>query len=119
VGKEIEKLVEMVTRLLIGDPRLRDSDKKLSARVWLEQLRGIDKLKKMTAYDFLVLYTDDSAPLYSQESIGRARRLIQEHNPELRGQKYKERKEEEQVVKLVVQSVDNDVDTKNHNSVNN
>ena len=104
IHKEIEKLNESVMLLLVGDPRLRDSDKKLSARIWTEQLGGIDKMKRLTAYDFLVLYTDDNAPLYSQESIGRARRLIQEHNPELRGAKWKERKDKEgEVVEVVTE----------------
>ncbi len=104
VYKEIEKLNETVMLLLAGDPRLRDSDKKLSARIWSEQLGGVDKMKRLTAYDFLVLYTDDAAPLYSQESIGRARRLIQEKNPELRGKKWKERNDEESKVIEVVKA---------------
>lgn len=103
VHKEIEKLNETVMLLLTGHPHLRDSDKKLSANIWTQQLGGAEKLKKMTAFDFLSLYTDDSAPLYSQESIGRARRLIQEYNPELRGKKWKERREEEAKVEATVQ----------------
>lgn len=101
ISQEIENLQDLVYELLVNDKRLRESDRKLSARVWSIQLGGLDKLKSETAYDFLCLYTEEKK-LFSQESIGRARRLIQENHAELRGSNYKERQEEQENVKRVV-----------------
>ena len=101
VSQEIENLQDLVYELLVKDERLRDSDRKLSARVWSIQLGGLDKLKNASAFDFLCLYTEDKK-LFSQESIGRARRLIQEENVALRGKNYKERQDEQENVKRVV-----------------
>jgi hypothetical protein len=81
-----------VKELLESDPRLRDDDKKLSARIWCNLLGGEKELEAMNAYDFLHLYA--TGKLTNQESIGRARRLVQEDNPHLRGAKYKERLKE-------------------------
>jgi hypothetical protein len=103
VAQEIHNLQDLVYELLLKDARLRDSDRKLSARVWTIQLGGLEKMKTMTAYDFLCLYTEERK-LFSQESIGRARRLIQESNVELRGKNYKERQDEQNSVKDVIRN---------------
>lgn len=101
VAQEIHNLQDLVYELLLKDARLRDSDRKLSARVWTIQMGGLEKMKTMSAYDFLCLYTEERK-LFSQESIGRARRLIQESNVELRGKNYKERQDEQNSVKDVI-----------------
>ena len=66
VATEINELESAVKECLEKDYRLRDSDKKLCARIWTIQLGGLANLKATSAYDFLVKYADDSAPLYSQ-----------------------------------------------------
>jgi len=102
ISEEIKNLQELVLNLLKTDARLRDCDRKLSARVWATQIGGLDNLKNHTAYDFLVLYTDTKGLLFSHESISRARRLIQEKNPELRGSNWQGRQDEQDNVKGVV-----------------
>lgn len=95
VSKEIKKVGDLVMSLLKNDKRYRDSDKKLSAKIWAIQYGGMEKLKEMSAFDFLCEYVKDETNLISQESIGRARRKIQEENPELRGEKYTKKQEEQ------------------------
>ena len=103
VSNEIKDLQiqGIVKDLLTSFPMYRDSDKKLCARIWSMQMGGTDTLKKLSAYDFLVEYTKPSnkSVLFSQESVGRARRKLQELHPELRGVKYKERQTETKAVR--------------------
>ena len=101
-SKEIKQIQATVLDLLTKEPKYRDSNKMLSARIWSIQIGGYDTLKKTTAYDFLAEYVKGKSKLYSQESIGRASRKIQENNPELRGKKYKERLEEQAEVIAVI-----------------
>jgi hypothetical protein len=98
VSKEIKKVGDIVYELLKNDPKYRDSDKKLSAKIWATQYGGIDKLKHVSAYDFLCEYVKENTHLISQESIGRARRKIQEENEDLRGEKYHKKQEEQSEV---------------------
>lgn len=101
-SNEIKKIGDLVEKLLREDKRYRDSDKKLSAKIWANQYGGVDKLKNMTAFDFLCEYVKDNTFLISQESIGRARRKVQEENADLRGEKYDKRKEEQDNVKNIL-----------------
>lgn len=99
VSKEIKKVGDIVEKLLKEDKRYRDSDKKLSAKIWAIQCGGMENLKNISAYEFLCEYVNENTELISQESIGRARRKIQEENPELRGEKYSQRQNEQEEVK--------------------
>lgn len=99
VSNEIKKVGDIVEKLLKEDKKYRDSDKKLSAKIWSIQCGGTDKLKEMSAYEFLCEYVKENTELVSQESIGRARRKIQEENTELRGEKYANRQSEQNEVK--------------------
>lgn len=99
ISKEIKQVRSIVLRLLTEDARYRDSDKMLSARIWSEQLGGMQNLKNMSSYDFLAKYVDLKGGLYSQESIGRCRRKLQEEFIDLRGKKYKQKKGEQKPVK--------------------
>lgn len=75
-------IVDLYTRvknILKAYPQTRDSDNKLVAIIW-----GEDTVRDST--NILVLLADDK--LASFESIGRARRKVQELCPELRGKKY-------------------------------
>ncbi len=105
VSNQISDLQDVVFQLLTVDPKLRDDDRKLSARIWTNQLGGLDKMREMSAYDFLVAYTGGNSALYSQESIGRARRIVQENHPQLRGKRWQERQAEQSVVKNVLKNL--------------
>lgn len=78
----IVKLYDRVKKLLQNYPQTRDSDDKLVAIIW-----GEDTVKRSES--ILVLLADEK--LLSYESIGRARRKVQELCPELRGKKYFQR----------------------------
>lgn len=98
VAKQIDTLYALVKSLLEKDSRLRNSDKRLSCRIWSEQLGGLDAIRKITAYDFMCKYATEE--LYNQESIGRARRAVAEDFPELRGTNYvKKQSHQEEVQK--------------------
>lgn len=99
IDVEIGNVQELVRELLEQDPRYRDCDKTLSARIWSIQLGGVERLESMTAYEFLCEYVKRKSNLYSQESIGRARRKLQEEHPHLRGKNYKKRQENTEAVK--------------------
>ena len=100
IAKEIKQIRDVVKQLLTENPIYRDSDKKLSAQIWQRQVGGKDELKKMSAYDFLCMYVEDKGgKLTSQESIGRARRKLQNEYEELQGVKYKKKKAHTKEVK--------------------
>ena len=99
ISQELPELNVIVEQLLLREPKYRDNDRLLCAKIWSLQYGGIDNLKTTTAYDFLVAYSKPVTDLFSQESIGRVRRKIQEEKPELRGVKYKERQAEQANVK--------------------
>ena len=80
-----------VKKLLYKNPKLRDSDPKLIARYWFNELQtfGIDP-HKITAYELLCKVA--ASGLTSTETIRRMRCKIQEEHELLRGQKYITRK---------------------------
>jgi len=100
VAREIKQLNAIVENLLRVSVIYRDSDQKLCARIWAIQLGGDDVLKSISAYEFLLKYT--TGKLYSQESIGRARRKLQEEDESLRGKKYNQRQNETTAVQTVL-----------------
>jgi hypothetical protein len=100
VAKELTKeLNDKVEQLLLHNPSLRDSDRRLSCRLWCNILGGEETVRKYSGWDFLCAYANANGVLPSQESIGRARRKLQENNPLLRGSKYIERHEAQKDVK--------------------
>jgi len=100
VAKELsDKLNEIVRTLLKENPILRDDDKKLCSRIWVNQYGGKQNAQDVSMYAFLVNWTMDKSPLYSQESIGRCRRQLQEKDATLRGLKWKSRHEHQEEVK--------------------
>lgn len=92
-------LQENIRRLLIANPALRNSDRKLFARLATNILGGQSVTEKMSAYEFLCHYTEHESKLPSEESIGRIRRDLQLHNPELQGTMYKQRHDKQKVVR--------------------
>ncbi len=88
-----------IKNLLEEYPDLRDSDKRLCKKYWEDSLKGVCDINTISGMDFLDLYATRKKLLDSQESIGRTRRRLQEHNTDLRGTKYKNRKDHEGDVK--------------------
>jgi hypothetical protein len=91
ISKQIKQLRPLVLELLTKNPKYRDSDKMLCARLWSTQLGGVEKLKTLTTYEFLIIFSQPNSKLYNVVSIVRVRRKLQEELPELRGTKYKEK----------------------------
>ena len=86
---------EEIKKLLTQDPRVQDSDAKLIARFWTNELKrkNIDT-QNITAHEFLKLYATNK--LHNVEGLTRMRRKVQEENEHLRGQFYKERQTTQQ-----------------------
>ncbi len=74
----------------------RDNDRKLIAHFWRTEINNIGGEKPKSVNDFLVLYA--TGKLTEADYITRARRKVQEHNPLLRGVKWKKRHKEESEV---------------------
>ena len=81
------KAKDKVRNLLINNKRLRESDNKLIATFWLQELkmRGIDT-NEITGFELLQLFAESK--LTNAETIRRIRAKLQETNTELRGSKY-------------------------------
>lgn len=93
-----KELYNRVKSLLQRDPRLREADSALMARVWWNDLitLGYDPTD-MSAPDFFIKLADKKVSSY--ESITRARRKVMEECPELRGTTYSARKKKAEEVK--------------------
>lgn len=86
------KTKDIVKNLLIQKPHLRDSDPKLIATYWFNELKkkNIDP-SEINGLDFMKMFADSK--LTNIKTIERMRRKLQEESPELRGKLYKVRKE--------------------------
>lgn len=102
IANELEQLNDIVFKLLNENAKYRDSDKMLCAKIWSMQLGGIERIKQISAYQFFCDYSSNESVLYSQESIGRCRRKLQEENPQLRGKKYNHRQNETKPVQMAL-----------------
>ena len=91
---EIKTVMDRVKWLLERYPHLRDSDNKLVANIWHQELHKIDDVYPFT---FLEAYAEGK--ITTADSITRARRKIQELHPELRGENYNKRHNEEKKVR--------------------
>ena len=85
------KTKDVVKQLLIGTPHLRDSDPKLIATYWFNELKEkqIDP-NKINGLEFMQMFANSK--LTNIKTIERMRRKLQEECPELRGKLYIERK---------------------------
>lgn len=79
----LKKISDLVHELLINEPACRNSDDLLYWRIAqiIGKHKGFDA-SKMSAYELLFRRKEYGLP--SPEGVGRARRKVQEHNPELR-----------------------------------
>ena len=96
--KKLKHLTEKVHSLLEQYPTYRDNDKKLVSHIWMEQLGGIENMRKLNLYEFCKSWIDDPN-ISSPDSIVRARRKVQENHHNLRGEFYKQRRDEEVCVR--------------------
>lgn len=91
-----QELMTEVERLLRANETLRANDKRLVFNVWLKILKQkleaseFEKVKSV----FVLLLRTEIPPI---ESITRARRKIQEKNPELQKGKKRKQQQEQQV----------------------
>jgi hypothetical protein len=85
VSRGLQTIKSRVEDFLRKDPRTRDSDNLLIARIWYEEVS-----ETLPIVEFLKKFSTGSYT--SPESIRRVRQKTQELNPELRGKSYKERK---------------------------
>jgi hypothetical protein len=94
--REIKRIKPLVKELLKEFPLTRDNDNLLLLKVWAEQ----DNTLRMNK-SFLDFSVGMIAGKYMKfESVSRARRKVQEENPELRGKYYKDRKELAEEIRL-------------------
>jgi len=85
---EISKKIESrIIYLLTKYPKLRDSDDRLVANMWAEDMGGQLATQGISLHQFLQKYA--AGELTMAESITRIRRKIQAEKPELRGETYK------------------------------
>ncbi len=85
----------IVEKWLIKEPALRDSDERLCAAIWRNE---IERQAAPTLFpDFLAYYA--AGKLTSAESIRRTRQKLQEEQPALRGAKYEARQAAQQKAK--------------------
>tara|TARA_R100001440_G_scaffold42124_1_gene61784 strand:+ start:421 stop:729 length:309 start_codon:yes stop_codon:yes gene_type:complete len=89
------KAKDKVKNLLTKYPHFRDSDNKLIAAYWFEELKrkGMNP-NEMSGMDFLHYFADSK--LTNSETIHRCRRKAQEQNKELRGKNYEVRQDKMQ-----------------------
>jgi hypothetical protein len=89
------KTKEEIKKLLNKSPHLRDSDAKLIATYWYNEIRAKNlDLNTMTGFEFVKMFAESK--LTNPETIRRMRAKIQEESPEYRGQVYKFRNHKKQ-----------------------
>ena len=83
--EEVEKLLEI-------KPHLRDSDPKLIATYWFNELKRKNiEPTEINGLEFMKMFADSK--LTNIKTIERMRRKLQEEKPNLRGKLYRARKE--------------------------
>jgi hypothetical protein len=90
-----------VTTLLTKYPKTKDDDMFLVATYYYKYYPN---LAKRSALEFIKAMAEGR--LVSSDLITRTRRKLQEHNPELRGTKWKERHQKQSEVKSDLRKVD-------------
>jgi hypothetical protein len=89
------KSKDKVKNLLIKYPHFRDSDNKLIAAYWFEELKGKGvNPDEISGMEFLHFFANSK--LTNSETIHRCRRKAQEENTELRGKSYQTRQDKMQ-----------------------
>ena len=85
------KTKDIIEKILIEKPHLRDNDNLLIAAYWWRELRqkNIDP-NKINGLEFMQMFAHNK--LTNIKTIERMRRKLQEENPDLRGKVYNTRK---------------------------
>lgn len=88
---DLVNLSNKVKKLLEENPELRDSDRALVEQIWKEEFlsQNIENIGSPSR-KFLSLYRDNK--ITSESSIRRARRKVNQHYPDTRGNSYFEGK---------------------------
>ena len=86
---DFKTVKDKVRFLLQTNPALRDNDMKLIATYYFHEI-GKEEIDSMNAYDLLTKIS--SSKMTNFESIRRLRMNLQQHDEELRGSEYKNRK---------------------------
>jgi hypothetical protein len=99
MDKDLKRITKRIEKLLKEEPGLRDNDKLL----WLTYNNIYNNWSEKYGAKFYniieKLILDSDTPIF--ESVSRARRIIQERNNSLAGEKFKRIKEAESVRKWV------------------
>tara|TARA_Y100001973_G_C5129230_1_gene296814 strand:- start:502 stop:819 length:318 start_codon:yes stop_codon:yes gene_type:complete len=97
----IKNLEGRVRSALNNYPPCRDNDAMLTSILWTEEV-GPDKLKSMTAWEFLTLHSRNE--LINARSVRRCRQKLQEHNEDLRGEKWEARQRHSKKVEAEIKN---------------
>tara|TARA_Y100000593_G_scaffold718_1_gene1328 strand:- start:8160 stop:8486 length:327 start_codon:yes stop_codon:yes gene_type:complete len=89
--KKIINASNLAQDMLMKKKSLRDDDNRLVANIWYQWI-GPNNVKNMSASKLLEWIANSNLPSF--ESISRARRKLQEQNPELRGDSWEKRHKE-------------------------
>jgi hypothetical protein len=87
--QDFKTVKDKVRFLLQTNPALRDNDMKLIATYYFHEI-GKEEIDNLNAYDLLTKIS--SSKMTNFETIRRLRMQIQQHDEELRGSEYKNRK---------------------------
>ena len=87
--EKMKSIKEDVRELLMTYPHYRDDDSKLISAFYYLKYGGKEAFESATAFEFLKDFANGRFPF--PDTITRVRRKLQEQEPLLRGDKYKER----------------------------
>jgi len=96
----MKNMLDKVINLLTKHPSLRDSDERLAANIWYNNIKNVDEIDAIT---LLSRFAEGKLPSY--ESISRCRRKIQEEKPDLRGKKWAKRHSKQRVIKEQIKEI--------------
>ena len=96
----MKNMLDKVVNLLTDHPSLRDSDERLAANIWYNNIKNVDEIDAIT---LLSRFAEGKLPSY--ESISRCRRKIQEEKPELRGKKWAKRHSKQKIIKEQIKEI--------------
>ena len=96
----MKNMLDKVVNLLTEHPSLRDSDERLAANIWYNNIKNV---KEIDAITLLSRFAEGKLPSY--QSISRCRRKIQEEKPDLRGKKWAKRHSKQRVIKEQIKEI--------------
>ena len=91
-----KKIQDVVEKALEDNTECRDSDMYLAAYIWFGESQNDGRFKDKSATELLI--SIGKGKVSNFESISRARRILQQLHPELRGEKYQKRHKKQKEV---------------------